>query len=398
MVARTCARRVIATAMTFLITLSFPTPLALSQEAPQGSREDAEIECITLEGATDRTILAQAAVGDEYRNAHKLATGSGVRVAVIDTGVARHPRLGPVEDGGNLVEDSFDGYFDCDAHGTIVASVIAARDTGDGIVGVAPDSTVISIRQSSSLHRRAGDQSSGSLQTLIDAIHVALDKKADVINVSVVSCIPPTAAAVDTSGLDAALARAERQGTVVVSAAGNESSQCPQGSTVYPAHHDQVVGVAAYEDPATIADYSISSPWTRLSAPGLVPTALSPDSRGLASGTTQNGSVSNFSGTSFAAPYVAGTVALMKQRAPRASAADIRRVLYESVDPLTGAVSPEVAVSMMADETPPTHAVVISAQDRHQPPTLRNTVALLSAIAVFFLLLTIALGRKRKRN
>lgn len=387
-----------AIALLPLLTACLAVSPAFAQDVDQDRPEEVDIECITLEGATDRTILAQAAAGDKYRGAHQLATGAGVRVAVIDTGVANHPRLGVVEDGGNLVSDTFDGHFDCDAHGTIVASVIAARDAGDGIVGVAPDSTIISIRQSSSLGRTSGDQVSGSLQTLIDAIHLALDKNAHVINVSVVSCIPPTATPVDTRDLDAALARAEAQGTVVVSAAGNESTQCPHGSTVYPAHHDNVVSVAAYETPDAIAEYSISSPWTKLSAPGFVPTALSPDSRGLASGTTQNGNVSDFAGTSFAAPYVTGTVALMKQRAPRASAADIRRVLYESVDPITGAVSPLVAVSMMAEANPPEHRVVVAAQENAESPALKNSALLLSAIAVFILLLNVVLGRKRQLN
>lgn len=385
-------------------TVTFTCFLTLAHFAHPVYAQDlsapSSVECVKLEGATDTSILTQASVSDGYRAAHNLATGHGVRVAVIDTGVADHPRLRGVEDGGNLVGDSFDGLFDCDAHGTIVASVIGAHDAGDGIVGVAPDANIISIRQSTTLRQngQGPEESGGSLQTLIDALNVALDKGADVINVSVVSCIPPGSPPVDLGGLDRALGRAESQNSIVVSAAGNASTSCPHGSTVYPAHHEKVVGVAAHVDPATITDYSIASPLKLVSAPGYVATALSPDGHGLASGTTQNGNVNDFAGTSFAAPFVAGTVALMKQRSPQASAATIRRVLFESADPLTGAVDPTVAVSMLTEADPQEHRISVAPQTLQEKTSAKNAALILAAICVFLLLLAIGQGTSRRQK
>src|SRR3981189_367395 len=80
--------------------------------------------------------------------AHSFATGAGVLVAVIDTGVDPSPRV-PAEPGGDYVVNG-DGLSDCDAHGTLTASIIASRPSlTDGFVGVAPDARLISLRQTS---------------------------------------------------------------------------------------------------------------------------------------------------------------------------------------------------------------------------------------------------------
>src|SRR5258708_22335961 len=79
--------------------------------------------------------------------AHKFATGAGVTVAVIDTGVDGSPRV-PAEPGGDFVVKDGNGLSDCDSHGTLTASIIAGRPPlTDGFVGVAPDARLISVRQ-----------------------------------------------------------------------------------------------------------------------------------------------------------------------------------------------------------------------------------------------------------
>ncbi|MGB8391121.1 S8 family serine peptidase, partial [Mycobacterium sp.] len=89
----------------------------------------------------------------------QLTRGAGQRVAVIDTGVSRHRRLPDVVPGGDYVSGG-DGTQDCDAHGTLVAGIIAAApDSRDGFSGVAPEATVIGIRQSSGKFAAAKDRS-----------------------------------------------------------------------------------------------------------------------------------------------------------------------------------------------------------------------------------------------
>lgn len=293
----------------------------------------------------------------------RFATGAGVRVAVIDTGVAASPELDQLVAGGDFVTpDAPDALFDCDAHGTVVAGIIAGTTAG-----IAPDAEVISIRQTSAHYReQESSPGAGSVRTLVDALNNALDLQADVINISVVSCLDPRVAPrVDTTGLDAALARAEAEGAVVVAAAGNVTSQCPQGSSVIPSHSPTVLAVGARSDAHQLADYSVEVPEssTQLSAPGDVAVALSPDGRGWAAGTFDaQGNVIAFEGTSFAAPVVTGSVALLRQRHPELTPAEVRTLVAASAQPHGGAIDPLSVVTQLRPESPTQdHTVLVSA-------------------------------------
>ncbi len=315
-------------------------------------------------GAPDVACAVPAPAGapaerpGELTDAHRIATGEGVRVAVIDTGVADHPQLREVVPGGDLVTPDFpQPLLDCDGHGTVVAGIIAARDAG-----VAPDATVISVRQSSAHHRRPGaegEDAAGTLASLGDGVHRALDAGADVINVSVVSCVPAeTADRLDTTPLDDALHRAEAEGAVVVAAAGNQGRDCQPGAVVYPAYAPTVLAVAALDAtaPLALAGYSLPAgdPDTALAAPGEMPVGLSPDGVGWATGMHAPGQheVVPFTGTSFATPVVSGAVALLRQRHPHESAAQLRDRVTGGAQPGHGVVEPHrVLTHLAADYT-----------------------------------------------
>ncbi|AZA12054.1 S8 family serine peptidase [Corynebacterium gerontici] len=291
-------------------------------------------QCPATLGASDAAIRAQAMQADTYRPAHRFADGAGVTVAVIDTGVEPHPRL-------LLHEDNEAG--DCQAHGTIVAGIIGARDQGDGVVGVAPGARILGIRQ----HNEGQDQqddTTGSLSTLVDAIQRAIDHKVDVINISLAACVPADAE-LDLTPLEQVLARAEAEGVVVVAAAGNAGGTCDAQAKVLPAAMPTVLGVGALVNPRQLADYSMPALGEKLSAPGHVAAALNPRGPGLVGGLDQHHNVEAFEGTSFAAPVVSGTVALLRQRYPEATPGEIRELLWNSVDPNTGTIHPDTAIS-----------------------------------------------------
>ena len=125
-----------------------------------------------------------------------------------------------------------DGTQDCDAHGTLVAGIIAAAPDLNGFSGIAPDVTLISIRQSSAKFGLASDSSSsgvGDVDTMAAAVRTAADLGASVINISSVACVP-VESALDDRALGAALAYAvDVKNAVVVAAAGNTggAGQCP---------------------------------------------------------------------------------------------------------------------------------------------------------------------------
>ncbi|MDK8845565.1 S8 family serine peptidase [Corynebacterium sp. MSK297] len=312
-------------------------------------------------------------VGTDYRTAHQFATGAGVRVAVIDTGVFDHEQL-HVEPVADLVSPAENNpLLDCDGHGTIVAGIIGAEQSG-----IAPNSQILSIRQSSAHyssrqlsntpdHQHAPDaeepELTGTLSSFSQAIHTALDHDAQVINASVVSCIPPEHAQhLRTQALDDALARAEHQQVPVVAAAGNAGQGCERGSIVFPGNNETVITVGALATPHEHAEYSMPQPGhptgtgggdgrdaahnsdgpnnVALSAPGRVSVGLSPNSQAWAAGIIRNGQPSGLRGTSFAAPVVTGTVALLRERYPHASAAEIRELLVTASYPQHGFIDP----------------------------------------------------------
>ncbi|QGU03778.1 S8 family serine peptidase [Corynebacterium comes] len=310
---------------------------------------------------------------------HRIAAGEGVRVAVIDTGVADHPHL-VVEPVADLVSPSSpDPHLDCDGHGTVVAGVIN---------GVAPGAVILSIRQSSAHHRQVDGGPAGTLASLADAIHRALDAGAHVINASVVSCLDP-AVPLDARPIHDALHRAETEGVVVVAAAGNSGSTCRPGMVVYPAHEDTVLSVAAVHpgDPHSVADYVMPGAH-HVSAPGLVDVGLSPTGRGWASGVvTTHGQETGFEGTSFAAPVVSGAAALLRQRHPHDSAAQIRDRILQAAEPGPGVVDPHATLTHLSGEYRVAgRGVAVEKDEAVTPRAPGRSAAILSGLGVALLL------------
>lgn len=340
-----------------------------------------------------RADTTRAASKSALKPAHAIATGRNVKVAVIDTGVAPHPRLLPRLDAGADLLGEHNSLHDCDGHGTIVAGLIAGAAGPDDYVGIAPDSTIISIRQTSA-HTRDDDHG-GTLESLTTAIHRALDLGAQVINISVVSCVPgalrthPDGAKL-RQGLDAALRRAEEQRTVVVAATGNIGTNCEPDSIVYPAHSSTVLAVSAQDEPHTIATYSIPPSGVLLSAPGTTPVGLSPDigeppASVFAAGMVTEQGPSSFTGTSFAAPIVSGTAALLKERYPDDTALQIRARIIESADPGTGAVSPYRALT----QVPAKYSTIMHRQQAVEPVATNDDIMRRCGIAVVVIVMVL---------
>lgn len=310
---------------------------------------------------------------------HRIARGEGVRVAVIDTGVADHPEL-RVEPVADLVSPGTpDPFLDCDGHGTIVAGVVQ---------GVAPDAQILSIRQSSAHHRQVDGGPAGTLASLADAVHRALDAGARVVNISVVSCLDP-AVLLDARPLHEALHRAEEEGAVVVAAAGNSGAACRPGMVVYPSHEDTVLSVAAVHpgDPHAVADYVMPGA-EHVSAPGRVEVGMSPAGHGWASGMLQaDGRETGFEGTSFAAPVVSGVAALLRERHPEDSAAQIRDRIRQAAEPGNGVVDPRGTLTHLSGTyTVAGRGIAAGQEETTDNPASARSAVILSGAAVALLL------------
>ncbi|WP_432019474.1 type VII secretion-associated serine protease mycosin [Streptomyces sp. 1222.5] len=238
------------------------------------------------------------------------STGKNVQVAVIDTGVdIKNPQLTEAVDvskglnllpaknskGEKIERGNKTGTTDTVGHGTRVAGIIAARPAkGTGFVGLAPDATIIPIKQNDA----EGD---GTANTLATAIRDAVRAGADVINIS-----QDTAHALDPkdSVLKDAVDFAIGQKVVIVASAGNDGL----GGNVkvtYPASYPGVLAVAASDRNNERAPFSQSGDFVGVAAPGVDMISTVPG----------NGHCSD-NGTSFSAPYVAGVAALLKSKYP----------------------------------------------------------------------------------
>ncbi|MFG3709422.1 type VII secretion-associated serine protease mycosin [Micromonospora sp. NPDC047730] len=249
-----------------------------------------------------------------------LATGAGVTVAVVDSGVdRRHPQLaGRVLDGTDLLDPGGDGGRDCAGHGTGVASIIAAGPR-DGVAfhGLAPDARILPVRVSE--QQVVEGRESGrtvSAEDFARAIRWAVDHDADVLNLSVVLYA-------DNPAVRAAVGYAVERDVVVVAAAGNlHDSGDPRP---YPAAYDGVLGVGAIGADGARSPFSQTGPYVDLVAPGS-------DVLMAAPGQGHH----RAEGTSYAAPFVAATAALLRQYRPELSAAQVAQRIVASADPAPG--------------------------------------------------------------
>ncbi|WP_428962507.1 type VII secretion-associated serine protease mycosin [Micromonospora fluostatini] len=249
-----------------------------------------------------------------------LATGDGVTVAVVDSGVdRRHPQLaGRVLDGTDLLDPGGDGTRDCAGHGTGVASIIAAAPhPGVAFRGLAPRARILPVRVSEQqvVEGRESGRTVGAAE-FARAIRWAVDRGADVINLSVVLYV-------DDPAVRSAVGYAVDRNVVVVAAAGNLHDS---GDPVpYPAAYDGVLGVGAIDPSGTRADFSQTGSYVDLVAPGSDVLLAAPGQGHRRA-----------EGTSYAAPFVAATAALVRQYRPRLSAAEVARRLLATADPAPG--------------------------------------------------------------
>jgi membrane-anchored mycosin MYCP len=295
----------------------------------------------------------------------QLTRGAGQRVAVIDTGVARHRRLPDVVPGGDYVSTG-DGTQDCDAHGTLVAGIISATTDSkvDGPGGVAPEATLISIRQSSAKFVPASDRSGtgvGDVDTMAKAIRTAADLGASVINISSVACVPVTSAP-DDRALGAALAYAvDVKNAVIVAAAGNTdgAARCPPQRSdatwdtvsvvVSPAWYDDyVLTVGSVNAEGAPSAFTLAGPWVDVAATGEAVTSLGSEP---------------VSGTSYAAPVVSGLAALIRARFPALTARQVMQRIESTAhhppagwDPVVGNGTIDALAAVSTDAGPPATA------------------------------------------
>lgn len=212
--------------------------------------------------------------------------GRSVRVAVVDTGVDyNHPDLEQNYRGGYDFVNNDNDPMDDHWHGTHVAGSIAAAKNGFGVVGVAPEVDLYALKVLSA-------SGSGSFSSVIAALDWAILNDIEVMNLSLGSSGDPG------NTVRQAFANAHNAGMVIVASAGNSGSG--KDTVGYPAKYDSVIAVGSTTFTNDRSSFSSTGPAVELAAPG-----------SAIYSTDLGGGYYTASGTSMAAPHVAGVAALL---------------------------------------------------------------------------------------
>ena len=282
---------------------------------------------------TEQWGLTRIAAPDVWR----ASEGEAQILAVVDTGVdGSHPDL----EGALVPGWSVDGTApDVDAlgHGTHVAGIAVARaGNAVGGAGVAPRASIMPIKV-------VGDDGHGYSGGVAQGILWAVEHGADVINISLVGLTP-------SDVVDAAIDEALSHDVVIVTAGGNHRQR--GNPTIYPAAHPGVVAVAATRTSDATATFSSTGDWIDIAAPGVTILSTIPDN-----------SYDTQSGTSMAAPHVAGAALLLRAARPDLTAHEVISTLLATASDLgadgwdeevgAGLIDVEAAVSAVVDMPPP---------------------------------------------
>ncbi|MEA2907152.1 MAG: hypothetical protein QOI12_4539 [Alphaproteobacteria bacterium] len=246
--------------------------------------------------------------------AHELARGDKVLVAVIDSGVdTEHPEL------AGVIAESFDavGFGDkVHSHGTAVAGAIAAHAR---LQGAAPAAQILAVRAFGALR---GDRR-GTTFDIAGAIDWTVAKNPRIINMSFAGPRDPK--------IELSVKAAYAKGIVLIAAAGNGG---PQQGTQYPAGYAGVIAVTATDEDDNLFHAANRGDHVAVAAPGVDVVLPAP-----------NGTYQVTSGTSFSAAEISGTAALLLERQPSLGPAGVRHTLMstardlgpQGIDPLFGA-------------------------------------------------------------
>jgi subtilisin family serine protease len=264
----------------------------------------------TLHQKSETASLTTGAGAEQYTfaklhltQAHSLATGDKVVIAVIDSGIdTTHPEL------QGVVRESFDALDSAEpphSHGTAIAGAIVARAK---LTGVAPNARLLAIRA----FGVRGESAESTTFTVLKSLDWAFRHGPRVINMSFAGPNDPAVGRV--------LAALRQKGIVLVAAVGNAG---PKSPPLFPAADPNVIAVTATDVDDKLFDASNRGRQVAVAAPGVDVLLPAP-----------GGSYQVASGTSFAAAHVSGIVALLLERKGTLTPDNVRQILQSTAKDL----------------------------------------------------------------
>ncbi|MDV2684423.1 S8 family peptidase [Alkalihalophilus lindianensis] len=226
--------------------------------------------------------------------------GKGITIAILDSGCDdEHLNLATrITDGANFTEEDegdFKRYHDYNGHGTHVAGIACSNNETGRMTSVAPEAKLLVVK----VLNKSG---SGSIKNLINGIYYAVNWRGKNNERVRVMCLS-LGTAEDNRQLYAAIKFAISQGIVVVAASGNQGTGNVEDVNLgYPGAYNEVIQVGAVDVDEKIAEFSNLNNQMDILAPGV-----------NINSTYLDNSYRLMSGTSMAAPFVAGAVSLLIQ-------------------------------------------------------------------------------------
>lgn len=231
--------------------------------------------------------------------AHALARGMNVTIAVIDSGIdVKHPEL------VNSIADSFDALGSKEGphvHGTGIAGAIVAHAR---LIGSAPEARLLAIRAFASTSGAAESTS----YVILRGLDYAVEHGAQIVNMSFAGPKDPM--------IERGVAATAARGILLVAAAGNAGAKSPP---LYPAANPNVIAVSGTDAQEKLFAASNRGNYIAVAAPGADIFLPAPDEKYQIT-----------SGTSFSAAYVSGIAALIMERNPALKPSDVRAILTKT--------------------------------------------------------------------
>lgn len=348
-----------------------------------------------------------------------LATGAGITVAVVDSGVdAANPHLaGVVLPGADFVGDGENsrGMTDLYGHGTAVAGEIAGQQiTGSGVFGFAHNAQILPVRVFRAVDETSVKAGFGpSAERIAAGIRFSADQGATIINVSMSDTV-------DSPELQSAVSYATGLGSLVVASAGNRQTTDDQNDGPrFPAAYPEVLGVTAANSSNVVTADSIHGPQVDVSAPGQnILTA--------AYGGADCMYAADAPSSSFATAYASAAAALVAERFPEEGPAGWKFRLESTAaraDPDQrddvngwGQIQPFEALTLVDDGSargplspfhtrttstpPPAQELTLGHQDEpiERTQQIALVIAVLGGTALLVALLATLLPRRRRRS
>jgi hypothetical protein len=264
----------------------------------------------------------------QLEQVHRLAQGKNVTIAVIDSEADKqHTELqGQIAEQFNAVGEAEKAH----SHGTAMVGAISSRDR---LLGVAPAAKILAVRAFSESQQSA----EGTTFHILKSIDWAVSQGAKVINMSFAGPRDPA--------LERTLKRAYDQGVVLIAAAGNAG---PKSPPLYPGADPSVIAVTATDAVDRGFKMANQGPHVSVASPGVDVLAPAPAE-----------SYQMSTGTSIATAHVSGVVALMLERDPTLTPADVRKILESTATDLGpkgkdtqfgwGLVNPQKALQLVEE-------------------------------------------------